>query len=114
MAWTPDGRFLATASDDYAVRVWDTASGICVRNLTGHTHFVSCCAFSAGSNLLVRCEAWRAGRHGGGRGILRLGGALLLLHARAAWLAERRADSSPCCISLFLPPSLDSTGQRRL
>ncbi|EFN58035.1 hypothetical protein CHLNCDRAFT_20737, partial [Chlorella variabilis] len=53
VAWTHDGRYLATASDDKTLRVWDAATGGTVRLLLGHTHYVVCCAFSAGSNLLV-------------------------------------------------------------
>ena len=53
VAWSPDGALLATASDDTTLRVWDAASGVCLRVLRGHTHYVSCCAFSSGSNLLV-------------------------------------------------------------
>jgi COMPASS component SWD3 len=53
VAWSPDGHYLATASDDTTLRVWDTHTGACVRILQAHTHHVVCCAFSAGANMLV-------------------------------------------------------------
>ena len=37
MAFSPDGRLLATASGDDTARLWDPATGDCLRTLTGHT-----------------------------------------------------------------------------
>jgi WD40 repeat protein len=37
IAWSPDGRFLATPSGDQTVRVWDADTGQPVRRLEGHT-----------------------------------------------------------------------------
>ena len=53
VAWAHNGRYLATASDDTTLRVWDAATGACLRELRGHTHYVFCCAFSSGDNMLV-------------------------------------------------------------
>ena len=36
MAWSPDSRILATASEDLAARLWDTEGGL-LAELTGHT-----------------------------------------------------------------------------
>ena len=36
VAFSPDGRLLATASSDRTARVWDVATGGCLRTLTGH------------------------------------------------------------------------------
>ena len=40
VAFSPDGRLLATASDDRTARLWDPATGEHRRTLTGHTGWV--------------------------------------------------------------------------
>ena len=46
VAFSPDGKFLATASQDNTARVWEVASGACVATLEGHSHRVTGVAFS--------------------------------------------------------------------
>ncbi len=53
VAFSPDGRLLATASNDATARVWDPATGNCLRTLTGHTHVVYDVAFSPEAALLA-------------------------------------------------------------
>ncbi len=46
LAWSPDGRQLASAGDDRSVRIWDAASGSLSRNLEGHTDVVQALAWT--------------------------------------------------------------------
>lgn len=54
VAWSPSNdAYLATASDDHSLRLWDVQTGRCLRVFEGHTHFVMCCAFNATGSLLA-------------------------------------------------------------
>ena len=51
---SPDGKHLATASDDTTARLWDIATGQTIRTFTGHTDGVEEIAFSPdGKNLVT-------------------------------------------------------------
>ncbi|HMF15480.1 MAG TPA: hypothetical protein VKE94_24370, partial [Gemmataceae bacterium] len=51
--FSPDGRFLATASEDQTVRVWDVKTGKEVVPSRGHRAAVFSVAFSPDGNRLV-------------------------------------------------------------
>ena len=53
LAYSPDGRLLATTSLDHAVRLWDVARGVCTDTLQGHQAEVGGCAFSPDGRALV-------------------------------------------------------------
>jgi WD40 repeat protein len=53
VALTPDGRTLATGSQDRAIRLWDVATGHERAALRGHSKEVTCLAFSADGSTLA-------------------------------------------------------------
>ena len=46
LAWSPDGRRLASAGDDRSVRIWDAVSGSLLHRLEGHTDVVQALAWT--------------------------------------------------------------------
>ena len=53
MAYSPDGHFLVSGSDDCTVRFWDVAMGECIHILEKHTGWIQTLVFSVAGNLLV-------------------------------------------------------------
>ncbi|TQV99713.1 will die slowly protein [Cordyceps javanica] len=50
---SPDGRFIASASADATVKIWDAATGAHLDTLVGHMAGVSCVAWAPDSNTLA-------------------------------------------------------------
>lgn len=53
VAFSPDGRTLASGSGDYSIKLWDIASGRELRTLTGHSGIVNSVAFAPDGRTLA-------------------------------------------------------------
>ena len=59
VAFTPDGRALAAASERGTIRLWDPVAGQELMTLPGHTQTVHALAFAPDGRVLASCD------HGG-------------------------------------------------
>ncbi len=53
IAWSPDGRMIASPSEDRTIRLWDTGTGDCLRMFEGSKGAVYCVAFDPSSGTLA-------------------------------------------------------------
>jgi WD40 repeat protein len=61
-AFSPDGRFIVTASQDDTARVWDAGTGLLLGTLTGHTAQIYCARFSPDGKVIATASADRTVR----------------------------------------------------
>jgi WD40 repeat protein len=75
LAFSPDGRRIASGGIDRTARIWDTATGRVLHTLTGHTDMVRAVAFSPDGRFIASCcwtiKLWDANT---GRPLLDLAG----------------------------------------
>jgi len=55
VAFSPDGKKLASSSFDRSIKIWDVATGNLERTLTSHTQAVLKVDFSPDGKMLVSC-----------------------------------------------------------
>jgi WD40 repeat protein len=55
VCWSPDGRYLASGSDDENIKIWNANTGQCLRTLTGHSNDVNSLCWNPDGNRIASC-----------------------------------------------------------
>jgi len=53
LSWSPDGKYVTSATRDQQIRIWNAASGRQIHSFRGHTGWVRCAAWSPDGNRIA-------------------------------------------------------------
>ena len=56
VSFSPDGKYIASGSLDYTVKLWEVESGKEIRTFTGHTYDVRSVSFSPDGKYIASCS----------------------------------------------------------